>query len=120
MLEGDLWEFYRIDVSDVFRGSLSPRRALVFVERLEHEPRSHYRAEILGTTEHIGWGQAERVAADLVDAVNVNTAATIAVAQQKPKLKEPTPYPRPGDDKDGQPKPAAESIADLPVHDLMN
>ncbi|WIV44535.1 hypothetical protein [Glutamicibacter nicotianae] len=47
-LEGDLWDFYRLDLADVFRGSLSCRRVLMFVRRLMDEPWSRLRAELRG------------------------------------------------------------------------
>jgi hypothetical protein len=43
-----LWDFYRIDIRDVFRATLSPRRAWIFIERLMDEPKSRLRAEING------------------------------------------------------------------------
>lgn len=66
-VEGDLHDLYGIDVSDVFRGSLSPRRALVFVERALNDPRSHLRAAVLGDPRWIGWTHTDDALADLVD-----------------------------------------------------
>lgn len=92
-VEGDLLDLYGVDVLDVFRGSLSPRRALAFVERAVRDPRSHLRAALLGDERWIGWTHTDDALADLVD-TNVATFTVLARALGA-KPPQPTPFTRP-------------------------
>ena len=93
-LELDLREFYRLDV-DRIGTEHDLALYLAAMERLADEPRSRYRASVLGGREHIGWGTAEYLLAALVDAIQANTAVT-AVAGSNKRPKVPKPIPRPG------------------------
>lgn len=93
-LEADFTQFYAgLDIADVWRGALHPRRALVLVEGLKHVPASRYRAMILGGPEHIGWGPGEYLLAQNVDATNTGTVVAARVAGGKQR--NPKPFPRP-------------------------
>lgn len=76
---------------------MSTRRVLGLVERLLDEPRSRYRAKIIGGRqwrEHIGWGPGEYLQAALIDAVNANTVTTAYHgSKSRPPRIEPTYRP---------------------------
>jgi hypothetical protein len=100
-IEADLHRFYNVDLLDVFRGKLSPRKALVLINALP---------DTSATVAHMhngdrwrdfyGWGQDRLISAGTYDAVNSNSVITAKVAGVKRALKIP-PYPKPWDKKDG-------------------
>jgi hypothetical protein len=93
-LEADFLEFYpRIDLLDVWRGALTPRRALVLVEQLIYTPGSRYRAAALEDPAFNGWGPTESILADLVDRVAALMYITAKANGGKPR--KPEPYKRP-------------------------
>ena len=87
-IEADL-AFRGFDLLDLWRGKLSPRKVDVLIRGLP--PDSATRIALndgkpLPSTSDV-------MTADLIDAVNANTAMTLAVATGKP-YKEPPRYPR--------------------------
>lgn len=62
------------------------RLCVALLGRLQHEPRSLYRANQLGGPEHFGWGPAEYQLANLSDQVQANTIATIKAAGSKKRM----------------------------------
>jgi hypothetical protein len=81
----------------------SPRQILTLVRQLPLE--SATVAAIRGGHQFRGWGVDRYMMANVVDAVNENTYATIAVSgATKRKPKQPEPVWRPKGLKDGKPK----------------
>lgn len=62
-LEADLRRFYRVDLLDLWRGALSPRRLASYVAGLPDD--SATRAALQG--EYAGWGIAELELAEVID-----------------------------------------------------
>lgn len=97
----DFLRYYGLDLRDLFRGELSPKRALALVEGLPID--SAYAVAVRGV-EHIGWDRQAYILADVFDAVMTLTHVTIRANSDKPKaVKEPGTYPRPGQKKTKQP-----------------
>jgi hypothetical protein len=92
-IEADFRQFYGVRLTDLWRGLLPPREALVLVEQLAFEPRSRYRAAALGSTDFLGWDRTTALTADLFDALQANTVVTARVGGGK--AKQPSTYPRP-------------------------
>lgn len=107
-LEADFQQFYRLDLADVWRGAMSPRRALVLAEQLAYEPHSRYRAFALGGPEYIGWDRLAPQLAELIDATNLGTVVAIKAAGGKSEA--PPPYPRPA-----PPKIAKDDVEEQPL-----
>jgi hypothetical protein len=100
-LLADFLRYYGLDLRDLFRGELSPKRALALVEGLPTD--SAYAISLRGV-EHIGWDRQAYILADLFDAVMTLIHITIRANTDKPKaVKEPGEYPRPGQKKSKQP-----------------
>ena len=78
----------------MFGDRISPRRLLWLCSQLPED--SATVIALRGGEEWRGWGTAEQLLATLIDAVQWNTYATIAVNSKKPPRK-PAPVPRPGD-----------------------
>lgn len=97
-LVSDFQHLYQLDFMGVFRGDLSPRRALYLIEGLANYPESIYRAEVSGMEGVVGYDRNSVILADLVDTVNNLTYATMKAANGKPR--KPKPYPRPVANKD--------------------
>lgn len=96
--ESDLLALYGFDVWDAIDGRVPVRRAVMLITRLEHEPKSIWRAKALGGpelySEYVGWEKLNYILADLVDGVNTLTAVTVGANSGQPP--EFDPYPRPG------------------------
>lgn len=94
-LEADFLEFFRVDLASVWRGAMTPRRALVLVGQLITSPNSRYRAASLASdaVEFVGYGRIESMTADLIDRVSELSYITAKANGGKPR--KPTPYPRP-------------------------
>lgn len=91
----DFLRYYGLDIRDLFRGKLSPKRALALVEGLPTD--SAYAVSIRGGPEFDGWDRGTYVLADVFDALMTLTYVTIKANSDKPKaVKEPGKYPRPG------------------------
>lgn len=90
-MEGDLWEFYRIDIRDLWTGRLSPRRARVFIERALDEPSSRIRRDTLGD-DWLFYGRMAARLDDLADLLNFQTQAT--AVNSKAKLRHPVERPQ--------------------------
>lgn len=92
----------------------------MFVERLTFEPRSLYRAHLLGGEEHwqehIGWGVSEYLTAALVDVGDQLISVTDAHRVGKGKPRKITPIDRPV--RKGS-RVEAPSIADFPIGAAM-
>ena len=117
-LEADFAQFYNgLDIADVWRGQLSPRRVLVLAGQLGTIPGSRFRAATLGGSDWLGWSPEARLLADLVDAVVDNSVVTVKSAGGK--TKRPEPYPRPIAAADKPIDVAAMTIDDFPIHMVM-
>lgn len=66
-LMADFQQFYGLDLADLWRGTLSARRALILVGHLDDIVESRYRALKRGGLEHLGWGIDRHIAADTRD-----------------------------------------------------
>ena len=82
-LEGDLLDFYRLDLVDVFRGSLSCRRVLALARRLMDEPYSRLRAELRGAD----WLGYTPEVHELRDVYNIIGTHVQVSAQKRPNTK---------------------------------
>jgi hypothetical protein len=93
-IEADFLELYPgQDVLDVWRGGMSPRRALVLVEQLSNVPRSRYRAAALASPQWMNYGPLEALTATLIDHVAALSYITVKAAGGKPRKPEPTARP---------------------------
>ncbi len=113
-IEADFTQFYRLDIADVWRGALSPRRALVLASRLADVPDSRYRAEALGGREYLGWDRIATLLADLNDAITDNSVVTVKAAGGK--ATRPDPYPRPMAEAEAEETIDVPTIDDFPIH----
>lgn len=59
------------------------RLCVSLLGRLNYEPKSMYRAKILGGPEHFGWGTTEYYLATLGDLLQVNTSVTASAGSKK-------------------------------------
>lgn len=94
-LLADLRRYYRVDLADLWHADpprLSPRRVVWLVEHLPED--SATVAVLRGGAEHRSWTTAAHLLATVVDAVQLNTWATVA-ANSKRRPRPPTPLPRP-------------------------
>ena len=87
-IEADL-AYRGIDLLDLWRGTLSPRRVCVLIKGLP--PDSATQRELRGSA----WTQTDYILADVYDAIQQGTVVAMAAASGK-KPQEATPYPRPG------------------------
>ena len=114
-IEADFTQFYSgLDIADVWRGLLSPRRALVLAEQLGFIPGSRFRALTLGSLDFVGWDRATTVLADIHDALVDNSVVTIKSAGGKSQR--PDPYPRPAAYKAADVEVEVMDIDDFPIH----
>jgi hypothetical protein len=113
-IEADLTEFYNLDIADVWRGLLSPRRALVLVGQLGSIPGSRFRGASLGGPEFVGWSRDVGMLADIFDALVDNSVVTVKAAGGK--TGRPDTYPRPVAAKDKAQSVDVPSIDDFPIH----
>lgn len=111
-VEGDLWDLYGIDVLEVFTGSLSPRRALLFAERAVNDPRSHLRAELMGGLEFVRWTADTYALTQMADEIS---ALVVLVHKALGGKNTPSvvPFPRPRPDDGRAPAPAARTLAEF-------
>lgn len=122
-LRHDFQAIYGLDLVDVWRGKLSRTRALDLIQGLAYEPNSRYRTQALGDESFHGWGRLEAAVADLIDAVQQNTHATIKVGGGK--ASSPDPYPRPEvterswADIPEMPAPEELTIRNFPIHAVV-
>ncbi|WP_382307277.1 hypothetical protein [Herbiconiux sp. UC225_62] len=115
-LRGDFQEFFQLDLVDVWRGSITPRRALDLAESLFSVPRSRYRAAVMGDR-WLGWSSETAVLADVFDAVR--DAMTSNAEIWGGKISAPK-YPRPAAKPDMPASKAASStIADFPIWEMV-
>lgn len=89
-LMADFQQFYQLDIGDLWRGTLSVRRALILVEHLRDIVDSRYRALKLGDALFLGWGTDQAIAADTHDSILV-----IAAGLAGQKLTRDDLWPRP-------------------------
>lgn len=95
-LTADFLSEYGIDILDVFRGRLSPRRALTLVEQLPIN--SRFATAKRGGAQYYGWDRHAYMLADIFDAVTSLVYVTIAANSERPKsVQQPDAYPRPDD-----------------------
>jgi hypothetical protein len=87
-----LRRYYTVDLTCLWRGTLSPRRVLWWVEHLPED--SATVAALRGGPEHRAWTSSAHLLASVVDAVQVNTWTAVA-AHAKRRPKPPAPLPRP-------------------------
>jgi hypothetical protein len=92
-LKRDFQEFYTLDLSGVWAGTLRPRRALELIGGLFEIPRSRY-AALIRDDESFGWGVDTHLLADIDDTL---TAIIFGLAGKKATTsdlqKRPTPPP---------------------------
>lgn len=81
-----------LDLADVWRGSLAPRRVLDLVEHLPDD--SALAARLRGGSEHRPWDLKTYLLAALVDAEH-HTAWVVAQSNSKKKIPRPRSLPRP-------------------------
>lgn len=109
---------YGFDIYDVFKGKAPIRVALAYINRLTFEPWSEWRANQLGGPEHLGWTPDTYKQADLIDAMNVNTAVAGNMGAKKPpKMPDPSYRPKVVDQQPKEEK--VESLADFNIHALI-
>jgi len=90
-LRADL-QMYGLDLADVWRGRLAPRRVLDLVEHLPDD--SALQAQMRGGRHHRGWTVAAYLAAAAVDAEH-DTAWVVASANSKKTVRRPPRVERP-------------------------
>ena len=113
--ESDLLALYRFDIWDAIDGRVPVRQALQLINRLSFEPKSIWRAKYFGGSElkeygkFYDWDATTYVMADVVDAVNANSAMIASVfGGEAPEIEL---YPRPGSAQ--APERPKESLADF-------
>lgn len=97
-MEADLHRYYQIDLLDLWRGTLSPRKIRVLVKHLPPESAT-VRALNPRTPEEEHWTTDRQLLAGICDRVDQLTYTTsiLGVDQKhRNKIKEPRPIPRPG------------------------
>jgi hypothetical protein len=74
---------------------------------------SHLAAAVRGGVEHRGWTLDRHLLASMFDAVQANTVvnARIAAGKKASSIKDPQPWPRPGEVKRRKPRTLADMIA---------
>ncbi|MFJ8394389.1 hypothetical protein [Streptomyces sp. NPDC094144] len=92
-LVADFQRHYRLRLSDVVAGSVSPRSALALIEHLPED--SAFVAAVRGGREFTGWDTSSYLLAALIDSVNMTTWA-IGSQNAKRKPAKPKPLERPG------------------------
>ncbi|MEV7925306.1 hypothetical protein [Kitasatospora sp. NPDC088779] len=91
-LRADFQRFYGLDLADVWRGHLSPRRAWALAEHLPEE--SALAASLAGGPEHRGWTLQTHLLAHLLNAVRFADANNVRVNGGKLK-RDPEPVKTP-------------------------
>lgn len=74
-LSQDFQQFYQLDLGDLWRGTLSVRRALLLVEGLLDIPGSRFAADRKGSRDFLGWDEGRNIAAHTSDILNVILAS---------------------------------------------
>ncbi len=92
-LRSDLQHFYGLDLADVWRGRLAPRRVLDLVEHIPDD--SAIQAELRGGRHHRGWTVGAYLNAAGVDASH-DTAWAVAQGNSPKTVRRPERVPRPG------------------------
>ncbi|MEJ8652734.1 MULTISPECIES: hypothetical protein [Streptomyces] len=108
-LRADLQHHYGLDLADLWRGQLAPRRVLNLVEHLPAG--SALAAQLGGDPSHRGWDLHAHLLAHVVDAAH-HTAWAVAQAHSRKPVPHPKPLPRPG------PRPRRAGPLDLSKHPL--
>ncbi len=85
---------YGLDLADIWRGTLTPRRVVELAERLP--PGRHLPAALAGGAAHFGWDTRTHLLADLVEAVHLDAWTLVQINSRKP-VKAPQRLPRPGE-----------------------
>lgn len=98
--------FRGVDLLDLWRGRLSPRRVSVLVRALPDDSATK-RAMRADVDDGPLWGPTEYLLADVFDAVRQHSHLVHTINAKRPPSP-PAPYPRPGD-----PKPFRVTSADL-------
>lgn len=86
----DFQHLLGIDLGDLWRGTLSPRRALVLSGRLLEDPNSQFRALHRGDIAFLGWDEETYILASTRDLI-----LSIAAGLGGEKLTEQDFWPRP-------------------------
>lgn len=92
-LVADFQRHYRLRLSDVVAGSVSPRSALALIENLPED--SAFVVAVRGGREFTGWDTSSYLLACLIDSVNMTTWA-VGAQNAKRKPAKPKPLERPG------------------------
>lgn len=118
-LEADFLEVYRVDLTDVWRGAMTPRRALVLVGQLLTTPASRYRTAAIGfAPEYAGYARLEAMTADLIDRIAELTYITAKANGGRPR--KPESYPRPEVNPDTSASAVtADDIDEFPIWDAV-
>jgi hypothetical protein len=116
-LRGDFQEFFQLDLVDVWRGTLTPRRVFDLAGSLYSIPRSRYRAKALGDDRWLGWSAEAAVLADIYDAERDSMVKNLEVWGGKATAK---PYPRPENTTPAVAEPAKPvTIAEFPIWETV-
>ncbi|KDN84374.1 hypothetical protein [Kitasatospora cheerisanensis] len=92
-LRADLQQYYGLDLADLPRGTLAPRRILQLVEHLPYD--CALMAALRGGPVHRQWDTRTHLLASIVDAVQAGTWTAVQLASHR-RVPEPEPLPRPG------------------------
>jgi len=98
---------------------MSSRDAIVLAEQLGTEPRSRFRAAVLGDPAYLGWTREAELLADIYDALNDNSVVTIKAAGGKARRPEPHVRPTQAADEAEPIQSPSGSIDDFPIHLVM-
>ncbi|MFB7643888.1 hypothetical protein ACFC0S_03170 [Streptomyces sp. NPDC056084] len=91
-LRADLQRFYGLDLADIWRGTLTPRRAWTLTEHLPED--SALAAALAGGPEHRGWTLQAHLLAQVVNAVRFADANNVRVSGGKVR-RDPEPVKPP-------------------------
>lgn len=103
-LEADLFEFFGIDLLDLWRGRLSLRRVGVLINSLMKKPGRSTLLEAMD--ERTRWGESDYLLARISDALELSNYLYFkANAEDSDDLEQPDPIPRPGQTEPDEPEP---------------
>ncbi|GEB50448.1 hypothetical protein [Streptomyces cacaoi] len=93
-ITADFRRYYGLDILDVFRGSLSPRRCLALIAELPLDSAFHNRQ--LSDEKERGWDRTAFMLADVIDAIHgLHTTVAKSNSKSPRGVKQPPPYPTP-------------------------
>ncbi|MEU7200264.1 hypothetical protein [Streptomyces sp. NPDC045470] len=107
-LRADLQRFYGLDLADIWRGTLTPRRVWTLTEHLPDD--SALTASLAGGPQHRGWSLQTHLLAHLVNAVRVADVNNVRVSGGR--IRDPEPVKPPAAQVGTTPRP----VLDLSRH----